>query len=95
MNPWNSARARRTPSGQRICTNVFLKCAIRVRGDFEPTTWDAFERIWCLGRPAPEVARSLGMTIDAVYAAKSRILKRLREEVLLLADDLPMALSPR
>ena len=32
------------------------------------------------------------MTIDAVYAAKSRILRRLREEVLALADDLPNAI---
>ena len=67
---------------------------VRIRVGFEPSTWDAFERIWCVGLPAPEVARTLGMTIDAVYAVKSRVLRRLREEVLSLADDLPMALSP-
>jgi RNA polymerase sigma factor (sigma-70 family) len=66
---------------------------VRIRVDFEPSTWDAFERIWCVGLPAPEVARTLAMTIDAVYAAKSRVLRRLREEVLSLADDLPLALS--
>lgn len=68
---------------------------VRIRVGFEPSTWDAFERIWCVGLPAPEVARTLGMTIDAVYAAKSRVLRRLREEVLSLADDLPLAFSPR
>ncbi len=67
---------------------------VRIRVGFEPSTWNAFERIWCVGLPAPEVARTLGMTIDAVYAAKSRVLRRLREEVLLLADDLPLALAP-
>lgn len=65
----------------------------RIRGDFQASTWDAFERIWCMGLPAPDVARTLGMTIDAVYAAKARVLRRLREEVLALADDLPLALS--
>lgn len=67
---------------------------VRIRVDFEASTWSAFEQIWCLGLPAPEVARTLGVTIDAVYAAKSRILRRLREEVLSLADDLPLAMSP-
>jgi RNA polymerase sigma-70 factor (ECF subfamily) len=66
----------------------------RIRGEFEPRTWDAFERVWAGDRPAPQVAVALGMTIDAVYQAKSRVLKRLREEVLTLAEDLPVALAP-
>lgn len=61
----------------------------RVRPDFEPTTWVAFERIWLDDRPSAETAAELGLTIDAVYAAKSRVLKRLREEVVALAEDLP------
>ncbi len=64
----------------------------RIRHDFEPATWTAFERLWAGDHRAPDVARDLGLTIDAVYAAKSRILRRLREEVLALADDLPCAL---
>ena len=67
---------------------------LRIRVDFEPLTWDAFERLWCVGCSAPEVARTLGMTIDTVYAAKSRVLRRLREEILLLADDWPLVSSP-
>lgn len=67
---------------------------LRIRADFEPATWDAFERLWCVGCPALEVARTVGMPIDSVYAAKSRVLRRLREEILLLADDWPLALSP-
>jgi len=62
----------------------------RVRHDFEPATWDAFERIWLDDRPTAETAAALGLTIDAVYAAKSRVLKRLREEVVALAEDLPL-----
>jgi RNA polymerase sigma factor (sigma-70 family) len=69
---------------------VLEAALVRIRDDFEPGTWDAFERIWGGDRPAPEVARALGMTIDAVYAAKSRVLRRLRNEVLAVADDLPL-----
>ncbi len=36
-----------------------------------------------------ETAQELGVSIDGVYVAKSRVLKRLREEILLLAEDLP------
>ncbi len=66
----------------------------RVRPSFEPATWEAFVLVWAEERPAVEVAKSLGLAIDSVYAAKSRILKRLRDEVLALADDLPRALPP-
>jgi RNA polymerase sigma-70 factor (ECF subfamily) len=70
-------------------TRILNAALMRIRDDFEVKSWDAFERLWGKDTPAPEVAQSLGMTIDAVYAAKSRILRRLREEVLALADDLP------
>jgi RNA polymerase sigma factor (sigma-70 family) len=62
----------------------------RVRPGFEPQTWTAFERVWKEGRPALETAGVLGMSIDSVYLAKSRILRRLREEVVLLAEDFPL-----
>jgi RNA polymerase sigma-70 factor (ECF subfamily) len=61
----------------------------RVRTEFEPGTWHAFELVWLEDRPAPEVARSLRQPIEKVYVAKSRVLKRLREEVLLLGEDMP------
>jgi RNA polymerase sigma-70 factor (ECF subfamily) len=62
----------------------------RVRGQFQPTSWRAFELVWLVERrSAPEVASELGLPVEAVYVAKSRVLKRLREEVLMLAEDLP------
>jgi RNA polymerase sigma-70 factor (ECF subfamily) len=51
-----------------------------VQPDFEPNTWTAFTRFALDGLPAAEVARQLGMSESAVVQAKSRILKRLREE---------------
>jgi RNA polymerase sigma-70 factor, ECF subfamily len=52
-----------------------------VRAEFENTTWDAFWRIVVDGQSPAEVAESLGLTLAAVYKAKSRVLLRLRREV--------------
>jgi RNA polymerase sigma-70 factor (ECF subfamily) len=57
-----------------------------VKGDFEPTTWEAFKRFALQGKPAAQVAAALGITENAVVLAKSRILKRLREEAGVLLD---------
>jgi len=42
-------------------------------------TFDAFENCVLLDRPPAEVARELGMTVDQVHQAKSRIQRALRE----------------
>lgn len=52
-----------------------------VRGDVAENTWAAFEQITLNNRPPADVAAELGMTLGAVYVAKSRVLKRLREEL--------------
>lgn len=61
----------------------------RIRPHFEAATWRAFELAWIENRSALETADVLGLPIEKVYVAKSRILKRLEEEVLALAEDLP------
>ncbi|WP_020471272.1 RNA polymerase sigma factor [Zavarzinella formosa] len=53
---------------------------IRVRGDFAPVTWQAFRLQVLDGHPARRVADELGQSLNAVLLAKSRVLKRLREE---------------
>jgi RNA polymerase sigma-70 factor (ECF subfamily) len=60
----------------------------RVRDNFEATTWRAFEMVWREERPTAEVAQELQVPIDTVYVAKSRVLKKLREEILVWAEDL-------
>ncbi len=52
-----------------------------VRSEFEPQTWDAFWRVAVDGRTASAVADELGMAAPAVRMAKSRVLRRLRQEV--------------
>ena len=49
--------------------------------EFEPRTWKAFWRVSVDSQPAAHVAAELGMTSNAVYLAKSRVLRRLREEL--------------
>jgi RNA polymerase sigma-70 factor (ECF subfamily) len=49
--------------------------------DFQPVTWEAFRRTLLLGQPIPVVAAELGLSPNAVYIARSRVLKRLRQEV--------------
>jgi RNA polymerase sigma-70 factor (ECF subfamily) len=61
----------------------------RIRSQFEQTTWTAFEQVWLENRPAAAVSQEVGLSLTSVYVAKSRVLKRLREEVLLLAEDVP------
>lgn len=56
--------------------------ALRImQAEFEPTTWKACWEYAVCGRPAPEVASELGVSIAVVYSAKSRVLRRLRREL--------------
>jgi RNA polymerase sigma-70 factor (ECF subfamily) len=57
-----------------------------VRCEFEQQTWQAFWRATVDGWPAADVAAALGLTTNAVYLAKSRVLRRLREEMNRLHD---------
>jgi len=48
--------------------------------DFQPATWKACWELVVSGRPAAAVAAELGLTENAVYLAKARVLRRLRQE---------------
>jgi RNA polymerase sigma-70 factor, ECF subfamily len=59
----------------------YLRAAAIVRVDVSPVTWAAFEQTVVQGRTCEEVAESLGKSLGTIYAARSRILKRLQVEV--------------
>jgi RNA polymerase sigma-70 factor (ECF subfamily) len=62
----------------------------RVRGLVEPETWRAYWLVGIEGKPASEVATTLGKTVAAVYMAKSRVGKLLQSEGRrLLGEELP------
>jgi RNA polymerase sigma factor (sigma-70 family) len=52
-----------------------------VRVEVKKTTWQAFWRTAVEHTDPQDVADSLGMSVGAVYAAKSRVIARLRERI--------------
>lgn len=57
-----------------------------VKNDFQPQTWQAFELYAIREQPPAQVADELGISINSVLLAKSRILRRMREEAAGLVD---------
>lgn len=52
-----------------------------IRAEFENRTWSAFWQTSVDGLPPAQVADELGMSVAAVYMAKSRVIRRLRQEL--------------
>jgi RNA polymerase sigma-70 factor (ECF subfamily) len=57
-----------------------------IQPHFEPTTWQAFRRVALDGKRAATIAEELGLSVNAVLLAKSRVLSRLRQELQGLTD---------
>ena len=60
---------------------LYLRAARIVRTDVNEDTWQAFEMTVLNDLSGADAARELGKTIGAVYAARSRVMKRLRDAV--------------
>ena len=60
--------------------HVVHKLVELIEPQFELVTLQAFRRVVFDGAKAADVAKELGVSINAVLLAKSRVLKRLREE---------------
>ena len=52
-----------------------------IQGEFAERTWKAFWRVAVDGCTPADVADELGLSVNSVYLAKSRVLRRLREEL--------------
>ncbi len=57
-----------------------------MQAELPPVEWQACQEYVVAGRPAGDVARELGLTVNQVYLAKSRVLRRLRCELAGLLD---------
>ncbi len=66
---------------------LYRKALSLIETEFEPTTWQAFLAAVVDGRKAKDVAADLGITRSAVYTAKSRVLKKLRDQFKDLIDE--------
>jgi RNA polymerase sigma-70 factor (ECF subfamily) len=53
----------------------------RIEPEFQPKTWQAFRRVALEGADPKLVATELELSLASVYAAKSRVQRRLRQEV--------------
>jgi RNA polymerase sigma-70 factor (ECF subfamily) len=65
---------------------VLSQCLEEIRGEVAPRTYRAFVGFALEGRPAAEVGRELGLSENAVFSAKRRILRRIRELLPVLRD---------
>ena len=66
---------------------LFDWAAEKARPEFQPATWDAF---WLTAKDSvsvKDVAARVGISVGAVYIARSRVMARLRELIETVADE--------
>jgi RNA polymerase sigma-70 factor (ECF subfamily) len=67
-----------------------LRCLLDVMAlEFETSTLQAFRRVALEGASSEQAAQELGLSVGAVYIAKSRVLHRLRQQAEGLLDEFP------
>jgi len=60
--------------------HVMKQLLARLEPEFTTPTWRAFRRVALEGATPDQAAAELGLTVNAVFIAKSRVLARLRQE---------------
>ena len=60
---------------------LYDEAAARVRMRVTPRTWEAFDRTAIQNQSGAEAAQALGMKVTAVFVARSKVQKMLREEL--------------
>ena len=68
-------------SDVRHLNTAYLAGVEMVQAEFEDRSWQAFWRTTVDEVPTEQVASELGMSVNAVRLAKSRVLRRLREQL--------------
>ena len=66
---------------------LFRWAAGEVKNEFTATTWNAFWQTAVEGRTPADVAAELGLSVGAVYIARSRVLARLRKRIGELGEE--------
>ena len=72
---------------------LFRWAADEVKSEFAPKTWNAFWQTAVEGRPPGDVAAELGLSVGAVYIARSRALARLRHRIGQLGEEASAIIS--
>lgn len=68
-------------------SGLYHRAMALVQSEFEPQTWKAFWRAAVDGHPVDLIAKEMGVTPAAIRKAKSRVLRRLKEEVGDVVDE--------
>jgi RNA polymerase sigma-70 factor (ECF subfamily) len=68
-------------SEQRALSGLYRRALDLIRCEFEQRTWEAFWRAVVEGHDTADIAADLGISANAVRQYKSRVLRRLREEL--------------
>jgi RNA polymerase sigma-70 factor (ECF subfamily) len=66
-------------AASELTVGLYQRALELVRTQFEEKSWRAFWLVVCENRPPTDAAEELGITLNAVYLAKSRVLRALRE----------------
>lgn len=81
----NEAPDPRTPDSadfdHEYHRQVYHRAAKHVRSRVTDSTWEAFQRTAVDGEAVPTVAADLGLSVSAVYVARSRVMKQLQQRV--------------
>lgn len=77
----------RTRWDEEYRQRLFDWAAEKARPEFQSATWDAFRLTAVESVSVKDVANQLGISIGAVYIARSRVIARLRELIETVADD--------
>jgi RNA polymerase sigma-70 factor (ECF subfamily) len=86
---WRNSRARRVSQDSATDSlialeyrrELYLRAAAFVRTDVDTDTWRAFEMTVIEGSSNTDAAQELGKSIGTIYAARSRVMKRLARGV--------------
>jgi RNA polymerase sigma-70 factor (ECF subfamily) len=66
---------------EEVRRGLFRQAAEQIRPEFEESTWAAFWLTAVEGLAVEDVARRLGKKTGSIYAARSRIMRRLKEQI--------------
>jgi RNA polymerase sigma-70 factor (ECF subfamily) len=61
--------------------SVFRWAAERIQGEFHPKTWQAFWMTVVEGLSCEDAAERLEKDIGSIYAARSRVIRRLKNKI--------------
>jgi RNA polymerase sigma factor (sigma-70 family) len=98
VQDWLEAQPADDPSATALFEaeyrrRLFRWAADEVKNEFTAKTWNAFWQTAVEGRPPGDVAAELGLSVPAVYIARSRALARLRHRIGQLGEEASAIIS--